>query len=91
MKVYAWNIYFIYSCVNHKGFFIYKLCVWINFFQRMAIEMLFNSTIKIFSFEMNLNLLKINYIMLYIIEGNAWIIFHFFIWTNYQIRYELSN
>jgi hypothetical protein len=50
MKVFLiWTIVLIYFCTTHKGFSIYKSCVWI-FFQRMVIEILFNKKIKIFFF-----------------------------------------
>jgi hypothetical protein len=44
---------FIHYCISHKGFSIYKSCVWIYFFQIMVIEMLFNNKIQILCFEMN--------------------------------------
>ncbi len=60
----------------HKGFFIYKLCVWIFFFQKMIIKMLFNKK------NSNIFLLKWIYlffkkiiIIMYIIERTLWIKF----------------
>jgi hypothetical protein len=50
---------YIYSCINHKGFFIYKSCVWIKIFQSMVIEMLFNDKIQKKYFELNLHLKKL--------------------------------
>jgi hypothetical protein len=38
------------SYISHKGFFIYKSCGWIEFFQSMVIEMLFNNKIQIIFF-----------------------------------------
>jgi len=44
------NIIYIYIyIINHKGFSIYKSFVWIYFFQKVVIEMLFNNKIQIFS------------------------------------------
>jgi len=60
-KFKIWKFYFIYSCVSHKYFFIYKSCVWIKNFQNMVIKMLFSNKIQIYFFELNLHLKKNSY------------------------------
>jgi hypothetical protein len=53
----------------------------------MAIELLFNKTIQIIFFWTKFKFWKKKTIV-YIIEGNLWINFHF---DKLSIRYELSN
>jgi hypothetical protein len=72
-----------YSCVSHEGFFIYKSCVWIYFFQNMVIKMLFNNKIQTIFFWTNFTFKNKNKIV-YIIEGIYEVVLKFFISTKYQ-------
>jgi hypothetical protein len=57
-----WKINLIYSYITHKGFFTYKLCVWVIFFQKMIIKMLFN--------KKNSNIFLLKWIYLFLQKNN---------------------
>jgi hypothetical protein len=57
---------------------IYKSCNWINFFQGMVIEIVFNNEIQIY-----LYFWKEKNIFVYIIEKTLKLNFNFFIWTKF--------
>jgi len=55
----------------------------------MVIEILFNNKIQIIFFWIEFTFLKINYIVVYIIEGNLWTSFQFLHLEKLSIRCDL--
>jgi hypothetical protein len=69
MKIYNMKRYILFIFVFLTKVFPFTNHVFkLIFFQRMVIEMLFNSKIQLFFLEMNLHYVLKNYIIVYIIE-----------------------
>jgi len=74
--------YILFTLYYPQKFSIYKSCVWIIFFQKMIIEILFNNKIQFFSFQ----IIRFFTHIYIIVCVHYWRNFmnHFFIWTIYQ-------